>query len=657
MNISIRKRMFLIIVAMAVPMSMFTWLLMGEVNKQIDFAEQEKKGVELQKPLVQLLHAVHARKLAVLSGAPIDGADASVAEHKAALDKVFSAVSGDVGFGDAKWQALKTTLDADIAALSTADAAAHAKAAASVRAVISRSSDGSNLTLDPDLDSYYTMDANSFAIPSAVDNLGAAEEELLAIAAARSSSLSAEQYARVENWKYIIATVDGGRVMGSLGVAFTEDLNFFGDNKALMALKPLASAYEGKNGALLEVLEQFKKTDKVSAKEMRAAFTDARSALMALSERTPDAMESLLDSRVADLQSHKQNLLMEGGVAILVGLAMFWFVSNGIVTPINRLRAAMSRLAKGDLSVEVPYMQRRDEIGQMANAVVVFKQNAQHIHSMASKFESSVKHVVEVVASAATEMDASSQSLTQQSKESHHRLETLASDLKSASGNMQTVSTAGDQLYAAINEISSQVHKAASTNNTAVEEAANVKKVAESLSEAAQKVSGIVGIINAIASKITLLALNATIESARAGEAGKGFAVVASEVKTLAAQTANATAEISQLVSVMQNSSKETLDAITTITSVIEQLNLISNTIAAAVEEQGMATKEIAGHIKQATDRMDSVNKNTGMITQSVAQSAAAASQTQQASGELSKQSEHLRSEVGNFLRTLTQAA
>jgi methyl-accepting chemotaxis protein len=167
-------------------------------------------------------------------------------------------------------------------------------------------------------------------------------------------------------------------------------------------------------------------------------------------------------------------------------------------------------------------------------------------------------------------------------------------------------------------------------------------------------VGGIVGIINNIAANITLLALNATIEAARAGESGKGFAVVASEVKTLANQTASATAEISALVTAMQGSSQNTLHAVKEITSVIEQMNQISGIIADAIEEQGAATSEIADHINRASKRVDDITKNVSSVTESASHSTAAATQTQQASHRLSQQSGKLRHDVSQFLGHLT---
>ena len=677
MIFTIRRRMFINIIVLTIPMCLFAWLLMQEVQKQIDFADQEMKGIVLQKPLTNLLHEVHAHKLALLMGESGEKIAGHIADLRNEMNKAYGAVGSSVGFSEQalgetdvqkiglplsknQWNALQPAVDEALKNLSnTADAASidqHTKLAGAIKAMISRASDGSNLTLDPDLDSYYVMDALSFAIPNSIDDLAGAQTELLTILP-HKKGITHEQFSRIEIWKHILDADDTGRVMGSLGIALVEDPNFYGVSPTLARIKPLMEDYDAKNKALLAMLDKVHTPDAVVTEaDLVKAFNDSRESLMALFKASQEEIDVLLNTRIASFQAHLKELLLQGGIALLIGFVLFWLISRSIVNPINRLRNVMISLAKGNIDVEVPYTRKRDEIGQMANAVVVFKDNAMHLRKLAKEFEDSVKHVVEIVASAATEMDSASRDLTSRAETSHVKLKELNVDVGNVLQSIQHVSTAGDQLTSAITEISSQVHKSTATTISAVQDASNVKKVAEAMADSAQKVSGIVGIINGIAAKITLLALNATIEAARAGEAGKGFAVVASEVKTLATQTATATAEISNLVGAMQGSSQETLTAISQITSVIDQINQISSIIAAAIEEQGAATKEISGHINQASKRVNNITKNVAEVTESAGHSTAAATQTLQASNELAKQSEHLRSEVTSFLGNLAKA-
>lgn len=677
MILSIRKRMLINIVFLAVPMSFFAWQLTQQVQTlEIDFAEQEIKGLALQKPLTRLLHEVHQHKLALLRGQQTASIDARIAQERAALTSGFSDVGSDIGFNDLalsegnlaaiglpvapkQWKAVAGSADKALASLpSQADAeslAAHTALAGALKSMITRASDGSNLTLDPDLDSYYVMDALSFAIPNAIDNLGNAESDAMAMTSKRT--ISPDDVAKIEVWKHILSSDDSGRVIGSLGTALAEDANFHGVSASLAQLKPLMDSYQEKNNAVLALLDRVRTPGSMPTdEEISVEFQQARGALMALHQAAQEEMKILLSTRIGHSTSRLNQLLLEGGSALLVGLLLFWVVSRSIVNPINELRNVMNTLAKGRLDITIPHTAKRDEIGQMATAVVIFKQNAEHLHKLSCDFENSVKQAVEIVASAATEMNATSCDLGHRASSSYKKLTDLDQEVVEVSESIQHVSTAGSQLSSAISEISAQVHKSTATTNTAVIEASNVKRVAESMAYSAQKVSGIVEIINGIAAKISLLSLNATIEAARAGEAGKGFAVVASEVKTLATQTASATSEITTLVEAMQESSNATLGAISEITTVIEQINTISGIIAAAIEEQGAATRDIASHIHQASSRVEVITKNISEVAESTGHSTAAATQAVHASQELSQQSEKLRTEVNNFLRNMAAA-
>jgi methyl-accepting chemotaxis protein len=673
---SIRNRMLINVVALAVPLCLFAWLLMQEVQKQIDFAEQELKGIALQVPLTNLSHDIQARRMALLRNEDLAAIDARLKQRRAELSSVYAEVGSAIGFtsqalsesnitqiglplATKQWDAVAASVNTALEQLpATADTeglAAHTTLAGAVKAMITRASDGSNLTLDPDLDSYYVMDALSFAIPNSIENLANAESDLLAMLPNRSSA--AENIAKIEVWKHIISGDDTARVMGSLGTALAEDANFYGESASLARLKPLMSAHEEQTRELMAELDRARAAGgAVQAVELSHVFDATRATLMSLHEAAQAEMKILLNQRIHFFAEHLKSLMIEGGAALLAGLVIFWLVSRSIVNPINRLRDVMDQLAKGKLGVDVPYLAKRDEIGQMAAAVIVFKQNAQHLRKLATDFEASVKHVVEIVAAAAVEMNATSRDVGDRSSASHQRLTALNTDVTDVSQSIQHVAAAGSQLSKAISEISAQVYKSTATTNAAVTEAGNVKRVAKIMADSAQKVSGIVEIINGIAAKITLLSLNATIEAARAGEAGKGFAVVVSEVKTLATQTANATSEIAGLVDAMQGSSRETLGAISQISSVIEQINQISSIIAAAIEEQGAATKEISGHIDQASGRVGTIIESIGTVADSTGHSSAAATQAVQASEELSQQADKLRSEVNKFLQNLHAA-
>jgi len=278
------------------------------------------------------------------------------------------------------------------------------------------------------------------------------------------------------------------------------------------------------------------------------------------------------------------------------------------------------------------------------------------LERLASEFEKTIGGVVGIVASAATELQAAAQTLTASASDAAAKSLAVDTASKEASSSVQSVAAATEQLTGSIQEISRQVNESARTSTEAARDADQTAEKMRRLSEGAQKIGTVIDLINSIAGQTNLLALNATIEAARAGEAGRGFAVVASEVKSLAEQTARATAEIAGQVGDIQSATTESVDAIGVITNVIKTMNDISTAIAAAVEQQGSATNEISRSVQLAAKSTGDVSVNVSRITQSSGETGAAASQVLSASSELSRQSEQLRTEVDKFLETVRAA-
>ncbi len=359
-------------------------------------------------------------------------------------------------------------------------------------------------------------------------------------------------------------------------------------------------------------------------------------------------------------------------IGLLVTVVAFWVVSRRVAAPLGAMTVAMRALAGGDKAVVIPAVGRRDEIGEMAGAVEVFKQNAIEVdrlqseqedlkrraeadkraamNTLADEFQASVEGVVKSVSSSATELQSSAQSLSATSEEASRQATAVAAAAEQATSNVQTVASAAEELSASITEIGRQVAQAATVSRRAVEDARSSDQSVQGLATAAQRIGDVVKLISDIASQTNLLALNATIEAARAGEAGKGFAVVASEVKTLANQTAKATDEIAQQVAGIQNATQSTVAEIRRIGETIGEISNISTTVAAAVEEQGAATQEIARNVQQAAAGTSEVSSNIAGVTQAAGETGAASTQVLGAASELSKQSEVLRTEVDRFI-------
>jgi len=366
-------------------------------------------------------------------------------------------------------------------------------------------------------------------------------------------------------------------------------------------------------------------------------------------------------------------------LATAAGIATFSVtVQTGISRPLTGAVRALRALADGDNTMEVPGLERLDEIGMVARMIQFCKEKIAEIEQLkleraeteqlqvqqrkadmirlADAFEGAVGEIVDDVSNAAAELEAAAGSMTKTAARSSHLAAAVAVASEKASANVQSVSSASEEMSSSINEIGRQVEESARIANGAVQQSHRTTERVSELSRAATRINDVVELINSIAGQTNLLALNATIEAARAGEAGRGFAVVASEVKALAEQTAKATGEIGQQILGIQTATEESVGAIGEISGTIERLSEISSAIAAAVGQQGAATQEIARNVQQAALGTQEVTSNIGDVQHGATETGSASAQLLSAAQGLSADSNRLKGEVSRFLKSVRAA-
>ncbi len=392
-----------------------------------------------------------------------------------------------------------------------------------------------------------------------------------------------------------------------------------------------------------------------------------------------DRLSGMADASERELRdAMKLRMVSALALAALAMCMLSFLLGRAISQPITAMTASLTRLAAGDFSIALPGQSRRDEIGEMAGAARIFKDNmieterlraeqladqqARSIQRrderlrLASGFQDAVGSIVDKVSSEATELEAAASTLTRTAEATLELSGVVSGASGEASSNIQSVAAATGEMTSSVEEIGRQVVHSRKIAQSAVEYARSTDTRITALSQAAGRIGEVVQLITGIAEQTNLLALNATIEAARAGDAGRGFAVVAQEVKALAAQTAKATDEIGKQILGMQSATQELVDAIKQIGAVILQISDVSEVIAAAVEEQGAATREIARNVQMASDGAGRVGSAIADVHQGAADTGSASGQVLSSAQSLSNQASQLKLEVESFLASIRAA-
>lgn len=688
-NIKISSRAALSVMLFIATLIYSTYGAYSSIGANIAFAEKEKIGNYYQRPLAQILYDTNLLQIELskndTKNSQVDTIVGNISQAMEELKKVQDEVGAELQFTDeglssrgrehlsydsvsAKWQSLKDSKKPEDLVSFIAD----------IRGMIAHSGDTSNLVLDPYLDSYYLMDVTLLALPQTINRIGDISAYVQPLIS-NSLMIGLNEKIKFKTSDSLLNESDIGRILADFDISFTEDPNFYGVSTTYeQKVRPLLSSYEEANKNLGAVLEKMSTGRNPSAENLYKTLQDSLYTANALWVESLDQLDILLQARIESYKAQQWVGLGWSALGIIISMIFYVIVVQSIVSPLSDLTRMMTNVAKGDLSDEVPYKESRSEIGSIAQALDVFKNNRLEtikleeeqkaleeravrekrtmLDNLAHGFEQGVQGMITSIASASTQLTQTAENMEKVAGETNQQSVEVASASEQASHNVQSVASAAEEMAATVGEISKQISLSNNIVNDAREKAEIADNSSKELVEMSKSVGAIATLIEDIAGQINLLALNATIESARSGEAGKGFAVVANEVKNLATQTAKATEQIRQQLEAVQNTAAGVAGSLGEVREAIAKVSEGSAAIAAAVEEQSAATQEIVSNMNTATQGVEQINGGIFAIKGGTDSTTTATRQVLEAARTLSGQATQMDKEVKNFLQNLLAA-
>ena len=618
------QKFALIAAALIIPLAFVTYSYVAGQRKQVEFSAKERVGVAAVRPLVELLAATNEARSAAAQGDP---ASASRVQSAAlGADTALAKLRGEIDLSQS-WPALKTKIAAATAltpATGRRAVTAWADVSTDTVSLISAAADRSNLTLDPDLDTYYLQDTFTVKIPTLIE------------AGGRGADLAAVDAKGYHDDIVIAAGTLAGTIRSvttnvQKAVKNTEDARL--GPLTTGPLSALGASSAAENAALAKVSA----SDRSPASDIGAA---SRRNAIALSHAVDLRLDRLLSVRIDGL---KRSERIVEAIAVLSLLVVLWLIVGffrSMTSGVRRHIHVLDSVASGDFSR--PATTSADEVGQLGVAL-------NRTRERMSETIDGISRTSVTLSASSDQLSAVSHQMTDAAEQTAAQAATVSAAAEQVSHNVQSVAAGAEELDASIHEIAKNTNDAARVASRAVSVAETTNDVVLRLGASSAEIGEVIKVITSIAEQTNLLALNATIEAARAGEAGKGFAVVANEVKDLARKTALSSEKIGRNIATIQSDSQEAVTAISEITSIIVQINDIQTVIAAAVEQQAATTSEIGRSVSEAASGSDDIARNITGVAETARSTTQGAAETDRSAVELARLAGELSALVGKF--------
>jgi methyl-accepting chemotaxis protein len=659
-TLAIRHKLACIVTMLLVPIVLLAWLFVAQSRKDITFSAKESDGVHYLQAAWPLL--VAATGIDAVPGETRPSGEA-LAVRAGELDEAMGSAEESRAVGAALPALAGERRDAGVVGL-----------VAALRGLVTKVADGSNLTLDPDLDSYYLQNAVTVKLPDTVDQAAALLATVRSQRAEKTLSDDDKADLMVRLGGYVAAS---GDVVSNLGSAFQGNPDGTVKANLAAATDRFAAAAKAFHAAIDRVAREFRDDTRRAGFDLApvvAAHADLHRASDALWLATAVDLDRLLDVRVAGFRWNLVLMLGISGIVVVLALAAAWAASRSIIKAIDRLDARIRHLGDQDLEAAIDLAEGRDEIAQVARAVAHFRdrtieriaaansddrrremieQERRAKGAVADEIRRSVGTIIATLGDLSGRIETQVATVSANAADTRRGLSGAIERLNTVTSDGSQVVSAVTELAASIGEIAAQTAQSVGASDHARDRAGAAAAVAERLGETSRRIGEISGLIADIAAQTNLLALNATIEAARAGEAGRGFAVVASEVKALAGQTAKATGEIERQIADIRAASEGVFASVGQIGDAISSMSSFSTAVAGAVEEQNVATREITDSLHRTNGATRSAVEAINHLPRMAEDTDRAAANLSGLASDLSDEAEHLSAEIERLLGEL----